>query len=108
MLPLCESHRIRCVAVDRRGFGKSDWTGTGASNATDVTYETFAKDTVHVLQEVGLKKFVFVGASMGGGEMLLAYFGSEWVRERCQVCALRGRECPHSRSMAILNNLSSL
>jgi non-heme chloroperoxidase len=85
MLPLCESHRIRGVAVDRRGFGKSEWSGTPRSSATEITYSTFAKDTIHVLEKLDLKKFVFVAASMGCGETLLAYFGSEWVRERCKV-----------------------
>src|ERR1700733_5322937 len=64
MLPLCESHRIRCVAVDRRGFGKSDWSGTLHSSTAEVDYNTFAKDTIHLLEELELKKIIFVAASM--------------------------------------------
>lgn len=83
MLPLCETHRIRCVAVDRRGFGKSEWSGT--PSATEINYSTFSKDTIHVLEELNLKKIIFVAASMGCGETLLAYSRSKWVRERCKV-----------------------
>ena len=86
MLPLCESHRIRCIALDRRGFGKSEWTGSGRVQISETTYETFAEDTIHTIEQLALEKFVFVAASMGCGETLLAYFGSEWVRKRCQVC----------------------
>lgn len=85
MLPLCESHRIRCVAIDRRGFGKSEWSGIQCSSTTAYNYDTFAKDTVQILEELNLQKIVFVAASMGCGETLLAYFGSEWVKERCKV-----------------------
>lgn len=85
MLPLCESHRVRCVAVDRRGFGKSDWSGAPHSVAASINYGTFAKDTIHVLEELDLEEIVFVAASMGCGETLLAYLSSEWVRERCRV-----------------------
>jgi pimeloyl-ACP methyl ester carboxylesterase len=27
LLKLCETNRFRCIAPDKRGFGKSDWTG---------------------------------------------------------------------------------
>jgi non-heme chloroperoxidase len=89
MLPLCESHRIRCVALDRRGFGKSEWSGTLRSSTAEIEYNTFAKDTIHLLEELDLKKIVFVAASMGCGETLLAYFGSKWVKERCKVRTAR-------------------
>ena len=82
MLALCETYRIRCVAIDRRGFGKSDWNGKGRLEVTD---ETFAKDTVHIMQEAQVGDFVFVGASMGCRESLLTYQDSEWARERCRV-----------------------
>jgi non-heme chloroperoxidase len=97
MLPLCETHRIRCVAVDRRGFGKSEWSGTPGSSITETNYDTFAKDTAQVLEELDLKKIIFVAASMGCGETLLAYFGSKWVRERCKVRNDNARGCQHSR-----------
>ena len=85
-LPLCESHRVRCVAIDRRGFGKSDWNGKADTGGVDVTYETFARDTAHVIEEeLRLESFVFVGASMGCGESLLAYFQSSRLREKCKV-----------------------
>ena len=96
MLPLCESHRIRCVAVDRRGFGKSEWSGTPHSSTAEVDYNTFAKDTMHLLEELDLKKIIFVASSMGCGETLLAYFGSKWARERCKVCIAKAIR-QHSR-----------
>ena len=81
MLPLCESHGVRCVALDRCGFGRSEWNG---KTQKQITYQTFADDTVHVLNEAGVGDFVFVGSSMGCGESILAYDG-EWVRGRCKV-----------------------
>lgn len=88
MLSLSQDHAIRCIALDRRGFGRSDWNSAGGKD--EITYETFAIDTVHVLKET-LKeeeKFVFVGASMGCGEGLMAWDGKEheWIREKCAVC----------------------
>ena len=70
MLPLCESHSIRCIASDRRGFGKSEWN---SSKSDDITYDTFAQDTVDVITGADVGKFVFVASSMGCGETLLAY-----------------------------------
>lgn len=71
MLKLSEIHRIRCVASDRRGFGKSEWNGHPSKG--DVTYNTFAEDTVALVSQLQLEQFVFVAASMGCGETLLAY-----------------------------------
>ncbi len=85
MLPLCETYRIRCVGIDRRGFGKSDWSGPNAKVGMSITYETFADDTVHVVERLGLGKFVFVAASMGCGETVLARERSETVRQHCKV-----------------------
>jgi non-heme chloroperoxidase len=83
MVPLCETYRIRCVASDRRGFGKSDWSGSSGKGA--ITYETFADDTIHMVQSLELGDFVFVAASMGCGETVLAWERSEFVRRHCKV-----------------------
>lgn len=86
LIPLCETHGFRCVAMDRRGFGNSDWTGLQAEEALVVDYNTFTDDLVHVLK--GLKTesgFVFVGASMGCGEAVRAFMRSEYIREQCKV-----------------------
>lgn len=72
ILPLVESYGIRCIALDRRGFGRSEWTGTGGDDDHDVTYDTFAQDTAALLQSVkDLKGFIFVCTSMGCGESVL-------------------------------------
>jgi non-heme chloroperoxidase len=97
MLPLCESHRLRCVAVDRRGFGKSEWSGTPRSSIAEVDYNTFSQDTVDLLEELDLKKIVFVAASMGCGETLLAYLGNKWLREKCKVRTARAEWQHHRR-----------
>lgn len=83
MLPLCETWRIRCVAIDRRGFGKTEWRGTNPVG--DVGYDTFADDTVSVLEQLKLGSFVFVAASMGCGETVLAWERSDFVRKYCKV-----------------------
>lgn len=84
MVPVCETYRIRCLGIDRRGFGESDWIGANAK-ASNITYETFADDTIYILQQLKLEDFIFVAASMGCGETVLAWERSTFVKERCKV-----------------------
>ncbi|ODH16407.1 hypothetical protein ACO22_06351 [Paracoccidioides brasiliensis] len=51
---------------------------------TDVIdYNVFAQDTAHLLEKLDIGPFIFVAASMGPGETLLAYERSEFVRSNC-------------------------
>lgn len=71
MLPLSQTYGIRCIASDRRGFGRSEWAGP---RPIEITYETFARDTLAIIKSIPcLTSFVFVGSSMGCGESLLVY-----------------------------------
>jgi non-heme chloroperoxidase len=67
MLPLAHDYGLRCVAPDRRGFGRSEWNGAGARNK-EITYETFAEDTLAVIQDAGVgtggNPWVIIAASM--------------------------------------------
>ncbi len=54
------SERHRCVALDLRGWGKSDRT------ASDFSLAAQASDVDAVIAELGLTDFVLVGHSMGG------------------------------------------
>lgn len=56
-------HNLRCIAYDRRGFGKSDrpWAG--------YDYDTLADDLKSVLEQLDLRQVTLVGFSMGGGEI---------------------------------------
>lgn len=55
---------LRCIAYDRRGFGKSDkpWSG--------YDYDTFADDLKAVLDQLDLENVTLIGFSMGGGEVV--------------------------------------
>lgn len=55
---------FRCIAYDRRGFGKSDKTWSGYD------YDTFADDLKAVLDSLDLQNVTLVGFSMGGGEVV--------------------------------------
>jgi non-heme chloroperoxidase len=57
------NHHIRCIAYDRRGFGKSDRSWDGYN------YDTLARDLHDLITELNLTNVVLVGFSMGGGEI---------------------------------------
>ena len=54
------SGRHRCVAIDLRGWGRSDRT------AVDFSLAAQASDVQAVIAKLGLTGFVLVGHSMGG------------------------------------------
>ena len=68
-------HNIRCIAYDRRGFGKSDrpWQG--------YDYDTLADDLNELITQLNLSKVVLVGFSMGGGEVAryIAKYGTDKI-----------------------------
>ena len=54
---------LRCIAYDRRGFGKSD------RPVGPYDYKTLTADLKSLLDELGLEEVTLVGFSMGGGEI---------------------------------------
>jgi len=63
MLSLSEA-RLRCVAYDRRGHGRSDDPGRGFD------FDTLADDLAAVMQGLDLRDATLVGFSMGTGEIV--------------------------------------
>ena len=61
-------HNLRCIAYDRRGFGRSDrpWER--------YDYKTLADDLNELITQLNLSKVTLVGFSMGGGE-IASYIG---------------------------------
>ena len=80
-------HGLRCIAYDRRGFGKSSkpWSG--------YDYNTLAGDLKAVLDELDLHNVTLVGFSMGGGEVA-RYFG-QYGGERVSKVVLVGSVTPY-------------
>jgi pimeloyl-ACP methyl ester carboxylesterase len=52
------------IAVDQRGHGDSDWTSESQFN--DDTFDLMLNDTQQLVEQLGWKKFILVGMSMGG------------------------------------------
>ncbi|KAJ3454838.1 hypothetical protein MRS44_013438 [Fusarium solani] len=82
LLSLCETHRFRVIAPDRRGFGKSEWTGNAVGNG--IGYKELGDDVAGLLEKLQPGPFVFIATSMGTGEALLAYTNSTYVQENCR------------------------
>jgi non-heme chloroperoxidase len=77
-------HGLRCIAYDRRGFGKSDkpWDG--------YNYDVLADDLKALLEQLDLNDVTLVGFSMGGGE-IVRYFsrhGGARVRKAVLVSSI--------------------
>ncbi|KAL2015867.1 hypothetical protein VTK56DRAFT_4664 [Thermocarpiscus australiensis] len=97
ILPLVEEHRFRVIAPDRRGFGHSDWSTP--RTASPVTFDTFVADVVALLRHLSPGPFVFVAASMGASESLLAYYAADAaavVRAHCRGFVWIGPNMPYS------------
>src|SRR3954452_6221022 len=60
---VCEALRdeVRCVALDQRGHGDSEWSPTG-----DYATEAFVSDLAALIDHLGLHRPVLVGQSLGG------------------------------------------
>jgi non-heme chloroperoxidase len=57
------SHDYRCIALDRRGHGRSGqpWNGTNM--------DTYADDLAALVEALNPKNAIHVGHSTGGGEV---------------------------------------
>jgi len=70
-------HNLRCIAYDRRGFGKSDrpWEG--------YDYDTLASDLNELINHLDLSSVTLVGFSMGGGEVAryIGNYGSDKIEK---------------------------
>lgn len=77
-------HNLRCIAYDRRGFGKSDrpWKG--------YDYDTLADDLKEVIDQLDLKDVVLVGFSMGGGEIAryIGKYGTDGIDKVVLISAV--------------------
>lgn len=64
---------VRCIAYDRRGFGKSDQPFNGYD------YDTLASDLDQLIKKLDLTNVTLLGFSMGGGEVVryLSKFNTE-------------------------------
>lgn len=75
---------LRCIAYDRRGFGRSSqpWSG--------YDYDTFADDLAIILERLDLRDVTLVGFSMGGGEVAryLSRHGSERISKAVLLAAV--------------------
>lgn len=92
-LKLCEEYGIRCIATDRRGFGKSEWNNS--KNIT-ITYEVLAQDTVGIIEDLQIEDFIFVAASMGTGESLLSYLQmNDCMKSKCKGFIWLGTSLPY-------------
>lgn len=70
-------HNLRCIAYDRRGFGKSDRTWESYD------YDTLANDLNELITQLNLSGVTLVGFSMGGGEVAryISKFGTDKIEK---------------------------
>ncbi len=68
-------HNHRCIAYDRRGFGKSDRSWEGYD------YDTLSSDLHELISQLNLSDVTLVGFSMGGGEIAryIGLYGSDKI-----------------------------
>ncbi len=83
MAPLARQG-LRCIAYDRRGFGRSE------QPVGPYDYDTFADDLKALLDTLDLQEVTLVGFSMGGGEIAryLARHGAARIRKAVLVSSV--------------------
>ena len=75
---------FRCIAYDRKGFGKSCATWNGYD------YDALAEDLHALIDELQLKNVVLVGFSMGGGEVVryIANYGNKNISKVALISSI--------------------
>lgn len=75
---------FRCIAYDRRGFGKSDYPWE------KYDYDTLADDLKAVIDNLHLTEVTLVGFSMGGGEIAryIGKYGTEKISKVVLISAV--------------------
>lgn len=83
-VPAIVNAGFRCIAYDRRGFGKSDapWDS--------YDYDALTSDLDALLTQLDLHNVVLVGFSMGGGEVVryLTNFGKERIAKVALIASI--------------------
>lgn len=71
---LCESHLYQCILPDRRGYGKSEWSGSTSASQSSIDYSVFADDLSHIVSSAEFVsregEFIGIGTSLGCGEIV--------------------------------------
>ncbi len=77
----------RCIAHDRRGFGRSGqpWSGNDM--------DTYADDLSELIEKLDLNEIILVGHSAGGGE-ITRYYGRHGDKKRVSKIVLVGAVTP--------------
>lgn len=78
------SNGYRCIAVDRRGHGRSDQTWEGND------LDTYADDLAQLIEELDLRDAILVGHSTGGGVVAryIGRYGTERVAKAVLISAI--------------------
>ena len=78
------SNGYRCIAVDRRGHGRSDQTWHGND------MDTYAEDLAELMDKLDLRDAVLVGHSTGGGVVAryIGRYGTERVAKAVLISAV--------------------
>jgi non-heme chloroperoxidase len=99
-------HNIRCIAYDRRGFGRSEkpWTG--------YDYTNLAYDLKSVIDELHLDQVTLIGFSMGGGEVAryISMFGTAKISKIILISSvtpfmLKATDNPEGISKGIFDDM---
>lgn len=85
----------RCIAVDRRGFGRSDHPGHGYD------FDTFADDLAAVIAALDLRDVTLVGFSMEGGE-IVRYLTRHGATRVASVALVAAALAPMDEGMAAM------
>jgi pimeloyl-ACP methyl ester carboxylesterase len=92
-VPALVAAGCRCVAIDRRGFGRSDHPSHGYD------FDTFADDLAAVIEHLDLRAATLVGFSMGAGE-ITRYLGRHGVDRVARAALVSGALSPMDEAMA--------
>ena len=103
ILPLVETHRFRVIAPDRRGFGLSASGWTAGPSSSEITFSTFTSDLIGLLEQLHPGPFVFVAASMGSIESVLARAASSLVRRDCKGFVWLGPNMPNPAGSPVVD-----